>query len=163
MVRIYVSSTYGDLKQHREQVYRALRELGHDVVAMEDYVASDQRPLDKCLADVASCDLYMGIFAHRYGYIPEQDNPEGRSITELEYRHAEAEGIPRLVFLLDPAVPWSPVWIDAVTGDGDLGARIRMLREELGRERLASFFTTAEELARKVGAAATRQLAELAA
>jgi hypothetical protein len=48
--RIYISATYGDFKEHREQVYRALRELGHDVVAMEDYVATDQRPLGKCLS-----------------------------------------------------------------------------------------------------------------
>ena len=94
MARIYVSATYGDLKEHREQVYRALRQLGHDAVAMEDYVAADQRPLDRCLADVAACDLYVGIFAHRYGYIPEQGNPQGRSITELEYRHAQAKGSP---------------------------------------------------------------------
>jgi tetratricopeptide (TPR) repeat protein len=163
VARIYVSSTYSDLTQHREQVYRALRELGHDVIAMEDYVATDQRPLAKCLADVASCQLYVGIFAHRYGYVPDQDNPDRRSVTELEYRHAEAQGVPRLVFLLDLAAPWLPSQMDSFTGDGDQGARIRALREELGRERLASFFSSAEELARKVGAAVTRQLAELAA
>ena len=155
VARIYVSSTYGDLKEHREQVYRALRELGHDVVAMEDYVAGDQRPLARCLADVAACDLYVGIFAHRYGYIPDHDNPDGRSITELEYRHAQAHGIPRLVFLLDPAAPWPPTWMDAFTGDGDGAARIRALREELGRDRLASFFATADELAHKVSVAIT--------
>lgn len=93
---------------------------------------------------------------------PDQDNPQGRSITELEYRHAETLGIPRLVFLLDLAVPWLPSWMDTFTGDGERGARIRALREELARERLASFFSTAEELARKVGAAVTRQLAEQA-
>jgi tetratricopeptide (TPR) repeat protein len=162
MVRIYVSSTYGDLKQHREQVYHALRELGHDVVAMEDYVATDRRPVAKCLADVAACQLYVGIFAHRYGYIPEHENPQGWSITELEYRHAEAQGMPRLVFMLDEAAPWQLAWVDAVTSQGGQGARIRALREELGRERLVSFFSSAEELARKVSAAVTRQLAELA-
>src|SRR5215216_2456073 len=105
--RIYISSTYGDLKEHREKVDRALRRLDHDVVAMENYVAADQRPLAKCLEDVAACDLYVGIFAHRYGYIPQEEgNPEGRSITELEYRHAQAKGKPCLVFLLDPAAPW---------------------------------------------------------
>jgi hypothetical protein len=161
--RIYISSTYGDLREHRDQVYRALRELGHDVVAMEDYVAADQRPFAKCLADVAACQLYVGIFAHRYGYIPDQDNPQGRSITELEYRHAQEEGKPCLVFLLDDAAPWQLGWVDAVTGDGDRGARIRALREELRRERLVSFFSTADELARKVNAAVTNQLAELAA
>jgi hypothetical protein len=159
VARIYISSTYGDLREHREKAYRALRQLDHDAVAMEDYVAADQRPLAECLEDVAACDLYVGIFAHRYGYVPEHDNPDGRSITELEYRHAEALGIPRLVFLLDPAVPWAPAWIDAFIGDGDHGARIRALREELGRDRLVSFFTTADGLAQQVGVAVTKQLA----
>jgi hypothetical protein len=149
VARVYVSSTYADLKQHREHVYQALREHSHDVIAMEDYVATDQRPLTKCLADVASCQLYVGIFAHRYGHVPDHDNPQGRSITELEYRHAEGQGIPRLVFLLDPAAPWQLAWVDVVTDDSDQGARIRALREELGRERLTSFFTSAEELARR--------------
>jgi Domain of unknown function (DUF4062) len=102
---------------------------------MEDYVAADQRPLAKCLEDVATCDLYVGIFAHRYGHVSNHDNPERRSITELEYRHAEALGIPLLVFLL----------------------------EELGRERLVSFFATADELARQVSVAVTRELARLSA
>jgi hypothetical protein len=147
MARIYISATYSDLQAHREQVYRALRELGHDVIAMEDYVADDQRPLARCLADVAACQLYVVIFAHRYGYIPQEEgNPEGRSITELEYRHAEVQGIPRLIFLLDQAAPWQLAWVDAVTGDGDQGARIRALREELGRERLASFFASESKI-----------------
>ena len=145
MARIYVSSTYSDLQEYREKVYRVLRQLGHDVVAMEDYVAADERPLDRCLADVAACNLYLGIFAHRYGYIPEPDNPGERSITELEYRHAEALGIPRLVFLLDSKTAWPPGHMDVSTGEGDQGARIRALREELGRDRLTSFFSTADD------------------
>jgi hypothetical protein len=159
MARIYVSSTYGDLWDHREKVYRTLRQLGHDVVAMEDYVATDQRPLAKCLEDVAACDLYVGIFAHRYGYVPEHDNPEGRSITELEYRRAQGLGIPRLVFLLDEVTPWPPPRMDVFTGDSDQGVRIRTLREELGRERLASFFATADQLAQQVSVAVIKQLA----
>jgi Uma2 family endonuclease len=49
-------STFSDLEQHREAVYKALRKLRHDVITMEDYVATDKRSLDKCLADVESCD-----------------------------------------------------------------------------------------------------------
>lgn len=126
---------------------------------MEDYVAADQRPLDKCLADVAACDLYLGIFAHRYGYVPKRDNPARRSITELEYRHAGALDIPRLAFLLDENTAWSPGQMDVFTGEGDRGARIRTLREELGRDRLASFFSTADELAQKVSVAVSLHLA----
>ena len=108
---------------------------------------------------MAACDLYVGIFAHRYGYVPEHDNPDRRSITELEYRHAQAHGIPRLLFLLDPATLWAPAWMDAHTGDGDQGGRIRALREELGHERLLSFFATADQLAQLVSVAVTKQLA----
>ncbi|HAT44311.1 MAG TPA: hypothetical protein DCS90_04335 [Ktedonobacter sp.] len=90
MAKIYISSTFADLKDYREKVYHALRQMHHDAIAMEDYVATDQRPLDRCLADVAACDLYIGIFAWRYGYIPPKDNPEQKSITELEYRSVDA-------------------------------------------------------------------------
>jgi hypothetical protein len=58
---------------------------------MEAYTAVDDRPLDLCLRDVANSDIYVGLYAWRYGYEPPADhgNPHGKSITELEYRHAE--------------------------------------------------------------------------
>ena len=57
MAKIYISSTYSDLKEYRAAVYRALNRMKHDVFAMEDYVATGRRPLDECLTDVAGCDL----------------------------------------------------------------------------------------------------------
>ena len=45
--------------------------------------------LQKCLEDVALSNIYVGIFALRYGYIPKEDNPDYLSITELEYRKAK--------------------------------------------------------------------------
>jgi Domain of unknown function (DUF4062) len=33
VARIYISATYGDLKEHREKANRALRQLGHDAIA----------------------------------------------------------------------------------------------------------------------------------
>ena len=44
MPKIYISSTYEDLKDCREAVYDALRKVKADAIAMEDYVAKDQRP-----------------------------------------------------------------------------------------------------------------------
>ena len=89
MAVIYLSSTYEDLKDWRQSVAVQLRAMRHTVIGMEDYAAADERPLDKCLADVEGCDIYIGIFAWRYGFIPQKDNPERQSITELEYRKAE--------------------------------------------------------------------------
>jgi hypothetical protein len=153
MARIYLSSTFVDLKAHREAVCRQLRRMQHDVIAMEDYVARDDRPAAQCLRDVAGSELYVGLFAWRYGFIPPQDNPRGLSVTELEYREAEARSIPRLVFLLDDSALWPPPMLDSQSGDGDGGRRIRELRRELALERLASIFTSPEDLSAKVAAA----------
>ena len=155
-LKIYISSTFVDLEQHREKVYRELRSLRHDVVAMEDYVAADKRPLDQCLQDVRSADVYVGIFAWRYGYIPTEDNPERKSITELELREAERLGKPRLIFVLKNTAPWPPSMMDATTGDNERGVRINKLRDMLQQERLAGMFETADELAVKVVSALYR-------
>ena len=150
MAKIYISSTYGDLKEYREKVYHALLQWGHQVIAMEDYVAGDQRPLDKCLADVAGCDLYVGIFAWRYGYVPDRDNPDRLSITELEYRQAGEAGRPCLIFLLADDASWSQTLNDTATGTKRAGQRIRALRKELKKEKLVSFFKNPDELVNQV-------------
>ena len=153
MARIYLSSTYSDLQDYREAAYRTLRKMRHDVIAMEDYVAADERPADKCLADVGECDIYVGLFAWRYGYIPLADNPEKLSITEMEYREAGKQNKRRLIFLLDDNAPWSPQLMDSHTGEGDNGERIKALRNELRQDKLVSFFTTPDDLASAVSVA----------
>lgn len=149
MAKIYISSTYDDLKEFREEVYRALRQLRHDVVAMEDYAASDQRPLDVCLSDVAACDVYIGLFAWRYGYIPAKDNSERRSITELEFRRAVEAGKTCLIFLLHEDVPWPPTLMEK----GEGGDKLQRLRAELMDKYSVDFFRNKDDLARRVSAA----------
>ena len=160
MARIYVSSTYKDLTDYREVVYRTLRQLQHDVIAMEDYVATDARPLDKCLQDVAGCDLYVGIFAFIYGYVPDDGNPEHKSITELEYRKAGEVGISRLVFIVKEGTAWPTNLLDAIVSE-DHGRRIDEFRSELKKEHTDSFFESPEELARKVSVAVQQELARM--
>ncbi len=81
-------------------------------------VAAHQRPLAQCLADVAASDVYVGIFAWRYGFVPAQGNPQKLSITELEYRHALKLKKPCLIFLLSEDTHWSPHFMDSQTGEG---------------------------------------------
>jgi hypothetical protein len=150
MASIYISSTYKDLSAHREAVYNQLQRMKHTVIAMEAYVARDDRPADACIRDVAASDLYVGLFAWRYGFIPKDKIV---SITELEYLAAAEREIPRLIFMLDEAVAWPPALLDSHTGDGEGGARIRALRARLSEDRLVTFFTSAEDLAAKVAAA----------
>jgi len=151
---VYISSTFEDLKPYRSAVASYLRKLGKQVIGMEDYVASDTRPLAKCLEDVANADVYVGIFAHRYGYIPvERDNPNSLSITELEYRQAVKCGKRTLIFLLSEQTPWLRNYMDEVTGEADSGKRIKILRAELSKDKLLSFFSSELELAGLVNAA----------
>lgn len=138
MARIYVSSTWSDLKDHRAQVRRAIRRMGHDDVAMEYYVAEDQRPLDKCLADVRASDLYIGLFAFRYGFIPAG---YAQSITELEFRTAVSAGKECLIFLLAEDAPWPANLIEFEAYD-----KIKALRDELGQRYVADFFTNKADL-----------------
>jgi hypothetical protein len=149
MVTIYISSTYSDLKDLRKAVYDRLQKMQHHVIAMEDYVATDQRPLDKCLADVDKCNFYIGIFAWRYGYIPPEGNPEEKSVTELEFRHAKEKGKECLLFLLDEEAPWPVAQIEGGTGHD----RIVGLRNELRRDYLVSLIKKSEDLAAEVGTA----------
>jgi hypothetical protein len=159
-MRAYLSSSFSDLGAYRTRASRALRNLQIEVVGMEDYAAADARPLDKCLADVAATDLYVGLFAFRYGYVPEEDNPDGLSITELEYQCAVNLNKPRLVFLVPDKVKWDRDFEDRITGDGDNGHRISTLREQLKKDRMAGWFQTPEQLAEEVSASASAWLVE---
>ncbi|MCD4766153.1 MAG: DUF4062 domain-containing protein [Methanosarcinales archaeon] len=144
MAKIYVSSTFKDLEECREKVRLVLRQMKHEDVAMEYYVAEDRRPVDKCLEDVAACDLYVGIFAWRYGYIPPGYD---KSITELEYRKAVETGKKCHIFLLHEDAPWPRKFVDK----GDDAQKIDDLRKELSEEYIVSFFETPEELRSLVG------------
>lgn len=146
MARIYVSSTYEDLKECREKLRIVLRRMGHEDMAMEYYVSEDEKPIDKLLKDIASCDLYIGIFAWRYGYVPYEYD---KSITELEYREAVKAGKERLIFLLHEDALWPQKFVDK----GVKAEKIRALRNELFAEKIVSFFSSADELASLVGLA----------
>jgi hypothetical protein len=54
-------------------------------------------------------DLYVGIFAHRYGYI---EAGHDRSVTEIEFDYAGERKLERLCFLVKLDYPWPPDVID---------------------------------------------------
>ena len=166
-MRIYVSSTQKDLLDHRASVARVLRQMGHEVIGMEEYTAEGVPPLDRCLRDARNADLYVGIFAWQYGHVPKKFEgaaapkwpPKTKlgktSITEFEFRTAARKR--PLVFLAQNGAAWPTQFIDSISGANRYGARIRALRAELSEAWLAGFFTTPEDLARQVAAAVHRR------
>lgn len=127
--------------------------MGHQVIGMEDYAAADERPLDKCLQDIGTVDIYVGIVAWRNGFVPTEGNAQGRSITELEYRHAGDSARPRLIFLADRSAAWPVDSIDAVAENSKNAAAVRRLRRTLEEDRTVAYFSSPESLANEVAAA----------
>jgi hypothetical protein len=102
MVRVYVSSTIADLRRERRAVMDWLVAAQHQVV--HSYRPDGETVRDSCLEDVDACDLFVLILGHRYGFRPADGNPEGLSITHLEFRRAGQSGRPR-VGLLRTSIP----------------------------------------------------------
>ena len=146
-MNVYISSTRLDLKKHIQAVTETLQRCGYNVEAMEKYHARDKRPREACEADVAKCDIYVGIFAWRYGYVPVKDNPKRKSITELEYLAAAKK--PRLIFLLAENARW-PSSLQDAKHTKDKGKRIRGLRNRLKKEHWTAFFKSPDDLAKQV-------------
>src|SRR5712692_6374122 len=85
--RIFLSSTFVDLKATRSEITKWLRGVFEaDLIIMETF-GSDAAPPDIfSVRHVRDSDLFVGIYAHRYGTI---DPKSGESITELELDEAK--------------------------------------------------------------------------
>ncbi|MGZ0018185.1 nSTAND1 domain-containing NTPase [Nitrosomonas sp. wSCUT-2] len=139
-MRVYLSSTLNDLLPERQTVREA---LGGECVVVESYIADERSVRDSCLADVAGCELYIGIVGRRYGHIPDG---ETHSVTELEYHQAVACNIPTLVFIKDDD-EIKGKFHDAVTQENP-PQLIEAFRQQIASR--AAFFKTVEDLKARV-------------
>ncbi|MEM8557456.1 MAG: DUF4062 domain-containing protein [Bacteroidota bacterium] len=136
---VMVSSTANDLPEHRKQVLDACERVGMRPIMMEHLSAKSAGAVDVSLAMVDEADVYVGVFAHRYGYVPEGYD---RSITEMEYRRAIENGIPVLIFLIGDNVPVLPKDFD--TGKG--AEKLHALKEEIKTTHVVDFFESPKDL-----------------
>jgi len=153
LTKAYISATLEDLKECRQAVRNALSQLELGFKTMEVYVAEGRAPLERCLKDIDACEIYIGIFAWRYGYIPLG---ETKSITHLEFEHAVRSNKHCLIFLLDDKALWPVLHVDR----GPAAAKVDELRRIVSAAYLCKFFTSADQLALQVVAAVTNYVAE---
>src|SRR5580765_4952402 len=97
-MKVFISSTYLDLIEHRKAAVNSLRAMGEQVEHMEIFGARDEEPTKASLDELDRCDVLVGIYAYRYGTVPKGSEV---SVTEQEYLHATSENIPILVFVVD--------------------------------------------------------------
>ncbi|MFX1535390.1 MAG: leucine-rich repeat domain-containing protein [Promethearchaeota archaeon] len=142
-MKAFLSSTSKDLKPYRKRATEALERLGAQADRMEVWGAHPQAPLAECLNKVEQCDLFVGIYAYRYGYIPPG---EEKSITELEYEHAKKLEKPCFCFLVDEEIKWPEEYKEGEPGQSKLKTFKAKIQEEL----MVAWFTTTLDLGMKV-------------
>lgn len=152
-MKVFVSSTYVDLREHRRAVCDILLRLKLQPVAMEFFGAEPTDPTSVCSQEIRDCDIFVGIYAHRYGYVLEDKQ---KSITEHEFDLARNLGKPCFCYLVEPTYPWRPPFIEQEPGASKLEAFKDRVEKVLLRDR----FTYPGDLASKVSADLGQWLAE---
>ncbi|HPQ45435.1 MAG TPA: DUF4062 domain-containing protein [Syntrophales bacterium] len=107
--RIFLASTWEDLKKEREEIPEALRHFYFQHVNMEYFGADPRKPIKKCLEEVQTSDVFVGIIGHRYGNILEDT---GKSYTQMEYEEAVRIGLPCLIYMRSDDVPILPKYVE---------------------------------------------------
>lgn len=103
--RIFVSSTFYDLKSIREELYHFIRQYNYEPIESEmgdiGYVPGQE--LDKsCYNAMKDCDMAILIIGGRYGSPAsgeEDENGDYVSVTHKEFRTAVNNGIPVYAFI----------------------------------------------------------------
>src|SRR5215831_19187715 len=132
MKKVMISSTAIDLPEHRDLVKGACLRQGMFPIMMEHLPASDADAIAESLRMVNEADIYLGIFAYRYGYIPEGYNI---SVTEMEYNRAVERDIPRLIFLMHEDHPLKAADVER----GENAVKLDALKDRLKKERVVNF------------------------
>jgi CheY-like chemotaxis protein len=152
-MKVFLSSTYEDLREHRARAAEAIERLGQQGVRMEVFGSRPGDATNESLDEVAACEVFVGIYAHRYGFVPSRIST---SITEREFDFAQQCGKPMLCFMVDEEFPWSPKLIEEEPGK----SRLRALKKRVSTGFVCDSFTTPEELAFKVASSLGRFLLE---
>ncbi|SFB65319.1 DUF4062 domain-containing protein [Azotobacter beijerinckii] len=149
MLKIFISSTYADLKEYREAVNEQLHRMKVNGVQMEYFSSSLDEPTSKSLEELKKCNVYIGIIGHRFGTIsPDQKH----SITEREYMEAhdlyKKDAMRCLIYLADEEKVHIP---PKLMESDELRERQQKFRQSLNRHTY-KIFRSPSELAAWVAA-----------
>lgn len=96
-LRVFVSSTMGELAAERAAVSRAVEQLRLTPVLFE-LGARPHPPRDLYRAYLRQSEVFVGIYWQRYGWVAP-----GETISGIEDEYLAAAGKPKLVYLREPA------------------------------------------------------------
>ncbi len=154
-IPIFVCSTYEDLKGYRNAVETVLVEMDFNIRGMEFFGSRTGNPKQECLKAVRECKTFIGIFGMRYGSI---DKETEKSLPHLEYEEAIKLNLPVLIYLIDEEKqPVLPKFMDT----GEKAEKLRILKEQLKKNHTVSFFTTPDNLEKRIAQDVPRMISEI--
>jgi energy-coupling factor transporter ATP-binding protein EcfA2 len=155
--KIFLSSTYTDLRDARAKVIRWLIGIfGASLIVMETSGSDAAPPNVASIRRVRQCDIFVGIYGHRYGTI---DPASGESITELELdeaQSAQSAGVIRdiLLYAIEPTSKWLAEFADtsleAQTGRTRLKGKLKRHTYAVVRTETDLLFSIVRDVYRSV-------------
>jgi hypothetical protein len=142
---IMLSSTFTDLKEHRQRAIETIYNLGYMPRVMEYSGAQAEADvIETSLAMVRDTIAYIGVIGLKYGHIPfdSQLNPNLLSMAELEFEEARRVGHPLLLFVMDDDHPVRRADVESVSSSRE---KLDAFRARLQREFYCHSFGSLEQ------------------
>ena len=129
-LRVFVSSTLGELAEERRAVSRAISVLRLTPVMFE-VGARPYPPTEVYRAYLAQADVFIGVYWQRYG-----QPASGTQVSGLEEEFGLSGGLPRLLYVKTPASDRDPrlaEFLDRIKAEASASYRHFRTPAELGR------------------------------
>jgi hypothetical protein len=139
---IFISSTYIDLKDYREEVWKLLENYNVNILGMEKFGARKETPLETCLNEVERADIYIGIVGTRFGSLESESN---KSYTQLEYEKALKQKKEILIYLVDDE---AQIKVKAI--DFKQHKKLENFKQLLKEKHTVDFFKTPQDLSNRL-------------
>ena len=94
---VFVSSTYEDLKEEREKVFKQILRVGLIPIGMEMFNAGNLEEWELIKRTIDEADYYLLIIGPRFG---SSEKSSGLSYTQKEFYYAKSLALPRATFIL---------------------------------------------------------------
>lgn len=141
--RVFISSTYEDMKEFRSAASDALTNIQAIPMGMERFTAANQPPINRCYEEIQKCQFCVSILGFRYGSLYKNTN---LSYSELEFDEAERLGIPILVFIRSGEIDANRIDVDDLTRRDKFKRKL----QSSASNRLTVSFTSPEDLRDKI-------------
>lgn len=148
-VDTFISATARDLAKYRNALMEISIELGFFPVGMEHFVPTADNAMQVCYDAVQQAQLFIGIYAFRYGFAPPPTMRYRRrdgsyatgdgvtSITEWEYHWAVERNLPMALFIAEDSANWPPDVIDG----GAAAERLAAFKARIKAQHVVKFFS----------------------